>query len=224
METKLEKVGPKVYFDDAKGAMPTLRMRDGKGKVVEEVNVAEWKADTIVDFLKDKLDDEPLAKVKREQSAGAGGGGGGKGAKSKSKKKKTQKKQKQGDPKVTKGAPYDPKNADEPKGYHRDWGIKYDTIGQGEKSVKAFQRAVKWASASAQDKGAGGAGTGTTEKARANLNLGVAYMRSSKFAEARAAMDAALKLDPAFKDAQDNLAVLVTLAEEDGEDLDVEDA
>ena len=65
--------------------------------------------------------------------------------------------------------------------------------------------------------------TTANEKARAHLNLGVAYMRSSKFKDAREAMDAALKLDPGFKDAQENLAVLVSLGEEDGDrQLEVE--
>ena len=189
----MSKAGPKVFHDDAKGAMPTLRMRDSAGKVAHEVNVAEWKADTILAFLKDKLDDEPLVKVRHAEKAG--------GAKDDDKGGKV---------KVTKGKPYDPKNKDVPPGYHRDWAIKYDRIGKSKASLKAFARALKWASAA--------------EKARAYLNLGVAQMRASLLKEARTSMDAALELDPTFKDAKENLAVLNELSGEDVSKLDVEEA
>lgn len=193
MEKKLSKAGPKVYHDNVKGAMPTLRMRDAEGKVVEEVNVAEWKADDILAFLKDKLDDEPLVKVSRAD-APKDAKRGAKGTKD----------SKGGKVKVSRGKPYDPDNKDVPPGYHRDWGVKYDRIGKSADSLAAFARAVKWASAS--------------QKARAHLNLGVAQMRASKFKEARASMSAALELDADFKDAQENIAVLDSLQAEDEEE------
>ena len=105
MEKKLSKAGPKVYHDNVKGAMPTLRMRDAEGKVVEEVNVAEWKADDILAFLKDKLDDEPLVKVSRAD-APKDAKRGAKGTKD----------SKGGKVKVSRGKPYDPENKDVPPG------------------------------------------------------------------------------------------------------------
>ena len=42
-------------------------MYDGKGETAKTVNVAEWKSDTILEFLGDKLDDAPAVKVMKQK-------------------------------------------------------------------------------------------------------------------------------------------------------------
>lgn len=77
IKTKAKDIA-KVKITYAKGAPPELLMRDGSGKVAERVNVAEWKSDTIKEYLVDKLDDkervEPLdgkGKKKKRRKDGA---------------------------------------------------------------------------------------------------------------------------------------------------------
>ena len=75
IETKASKV-KKVRVDYEQGAPPELIMYDSKGEVAKTVNVGEWKSDTIVEFLADKLDDAPAAKVKVKKAKGNAKGKG----------------------------------------------------------------------------------------------------------------------------------------------------
>lgn len=190
IETKASKV-KKVRIDYEQGAPPELIMYDDKGEIAKTVNVGEWKSDTIVEFLADKLDDAPAAKVKKTKVKGKAKGKAKSKAKGKAEAEALLKKY---ESRKTAGDADADADSD-----HLSAGVAYAGKGDYERATQAFQAAVKFG---ADDKA----------KARAHVNLGVIGMRTQDLQGASEHLMTAVELDPTNRDAAQNLQVLQQIA------------